>query len=74
MKTRPELLHNSLQNRGVVRLLAGKVNTPSRKGYVTKNKRFRDWEQRTGQLVANLLSNPSVSSSMFKSFISSIFY
>jgi len=27
MKTRPELLHNSLHKQGVVRLLTGKVKT-----------------------------------------------
>lgn len=64
----------SLQKCGVVRLLTGEVKVSGRKGYVTNNKRFRDWEQRAEQLVANMLSNPSVSSSTFKQFISSIFY
>lgn len=51
--------------RGVARLLTGEVKVSARKGYVTNNKRFRDWEQRAEQLVADVLSNPSVSSSVY---------
>lgn len=55
----------SLQKWGVARLLTGEVKVSARKGYVTNNKRFRDWEQRAEQLVADVLSNPSVSSSVY---------
>lgn len=64
----------SLQKCGVVRLLTGQVKVSGRKGYVTNKKRFRHWEQRAEQLVANMLSNSSVSLSIFKQFILSIFY